>query len=430
MLSAFKNFGVTFLISALLFGVVAYFATGLVTNTVGEMLDDENTELNEIIQNEEASQTDESENTQQTNTNVKVPVGESFNFLVVVTDARPDYYTDYQPDVNYMYNTDWYSISPDETIGCLSADYRKVNLASIVLVRIDKDKREFNYTYFSPKTRVYTSTGYHTFSEVYNLYGIDRISEYVYSMTGLDIKYNFVINGYDLDELYTLLGGVTVNLGKDIYSDGTYNTMQYETTVDHIEADGSEWTEHKPNTFLVGKGDTALTEDNIYTIISAQENSASDYTAKEAYIIEILQKYLTYLASLEEKQLKITLAQLITDESEWKNIDGLVLPEETEPAETDTPWNGGEEQVEEADEEFDVSSRWIREAYEPDGPILRTNYTMNDFDGIYELLCAITYFENKTITYPCEYYAATEESGDYFDADVNSGIELFMDYRK
>ncbi|MGN1408661.1 MAG: hypothetical protein ACI4XJ_00640, partial [Eubacteriales bacterium] len=119
MLSAFKNFGVTFLISALLFGIAAYFATGLVTNTVGEMLEDENVELNEIIQNEDASQAGETENTQQTNPNVKVPAGESFNFLIAVTDARPDYYTDYQPDVNYMYNTDWYSISPEETIGCL-----------------------------------------------------------------------------------------------------------------------------------------------------------------------------------------------------------------------------------------------------------------------------------------------------------------------
>lgn len=430
MLSAFKNFGVTFLISAVLFGIVAYFATGLVTNTVGEMLDDENDELNEIMQGEDVSQIGETEKTAQTNPNEKIPEGESFNFLVAVTDARPDFYTDYQPDVNYMYNTDWYSVSPEETIGCLSADYRKVNLASVVLVRIDKNKREFVYTYFSPKTRVYTSTGYRTFSEVYNLYGIDRLTEYVYSMTGLDIKYKFLINGYDLDELYELLGGVTVNLEKDIYSDGTYNTMQYETSVNHTEADGSEWTEHIPNTYLLGKGETALTADNIYTVISAQENSAADYTAKEAYIIEMLQKYLTYLAGLDEKQLKITAAQLITHESEWRNIDGLVLPEETEPAETDAPGTDWESQNGEPEGELDPSSRWTRDTYEPEGPILRTNYTMNDFDSIYELLCAVTYFENKTITYPCAYYAATEDSDDYFDADVNSGIALFMDYRK
>ena len=52
MLSALKNFGVTFLISALLFGIIAYFATGLVTNTVGQMLDDEDASLDNIIKNE------------------------------------------------------------------------------------------------------------------------------------------------------------------------------------------------------------------------------------------------------------------------------------------------------------------------------------------------------------------------------------------
>ena len=28
------------------------------------------------------------------------------------------------------------------------------------------------------------------------------------------------------------------------------------------------------------------------------------------------------------------------------------------------------------------------------------------------------------------YYAASEDSSEYFDANVNSGITLFMDYRK
>ena len=52
MLSALKNFGVTFLISALLFGVIAYFATLFVSSTVNSILDDESSELNDIISSE------------------------------------------------------------------------------------------------------------------------------------------------------------------------------------------------------------------------------------------------------------------------------------------------------------------------------------------------------------------------------------------
>ena len=195
MLSALKNFGVTFLISALLFGIIAYFATGLVTNTVGQMLDDEDASLDNIIKNEDATPPDETtDNSALSPTNEKIPSGDSFNFLIAVNDYRPDIYTDYTPDVSYMYNTDWNSVSPADTVGCLSTSYRKIGLSTVVLVRIDKEKREFVYTYFSPETRVYTSSGYHTFSEVYELYGIDRIAEYVYAMTGLDIKYSFLIN--------------------------------------------------------------------------------------------------------------------------------------------------------------------------------------------------------------------------------------------
>ena len=74
MLSALKNFGVTFLISALLFGIIAYFATGLVTNTVGQMLDDEDASLNNIIKNEDVSPPDETtDNSSLSPTNEKIP---------------------------------------------------------------------------------------------------------------------------------------------------------------------------------------------------------------------------------------------------------------------------------------------------------------------------------------------------------------------
>jgi anionic cell wall polymer biosynthesis LytR-Cps2A-Psr (LCP) family protein len=429
MLSALKNFGVTFLISAILFGIIAYFATGLVTNTVGQILDEEDSSLNNIINNEDAASADETEpDNSVVETNEKVPEGESFNFLVAVNDYRPDLYTDYTPDISYMYNTDWTSISPTETIGCLSTDYREINLSTIVLVRIDKEKREFVYTYFPSDTRVYTSSGYHTLSEVYNLYGIDRISEYVSAMTGLEIKYNVLINGYDLDEIYSLLGSVSVNIGSDIYTDGTYNTMQYETTIEHVEADGSKWTEHKPNTYLIGKGDVAVTEDNLYTLVSTMEHSASELSLKEAYSIEMLSKYLNYLAGLEESKLKIVMAQLIMNESEWGNIEGL----ETTAPETEAPETEAQsyETATAETEEEDKSSRWIQDTFEPEGAMVSTNFTLNDFDSIYEMLCAVTYFENKTVSYPMTYYAADEDTSEYFDADTNSGISLFMDYRK
>ncbi len=425
MLSALKNFGVTFLISSLLFGVIAYFATGLVTNTMGEILD-EDTSLDNIINNsEEIIDPEENISGDVIVSDEKVPEGDSFTFLVAVNDHRPDLYNDYKPDASYMYNTDWTVVSPTETIGCLSTEYREKALSSLVLVHINKESREFVYTYFSPSIRVYTTGGYITLSEIYEQYGIDRIAEHIYAMTGLNAKYKLLINGYDLDELYSLLGGVMVNVGSDIYSDGTYNTMRYETTVEHIEADGSEWTEHKANTYLVGKGEVALTSDNIYTLLSTKEHNSSELSIKEAYTVEILQKYLTYLANIEESKLKIILSQLIMNESEWGNIEGLELA----PVEEETEVWQPEPETEETEEEKDTP-KWVADTYEPDGAVITTDFTMNEFEDIYELICAVTYFENKTVSYPVTYYAADKDSGEYFDANINSGISLYMDYRK
>ena len=93
MLSALKNFGVTFLISALLFGVIAYFATLFVSNTVNSILDDESNELNDIISSEGSlpEETDAPADTP-SEPEKDLPEGESFDFLLVTTDYRPDLY--------------------------------------------------------------------------------------------------------------------------------------------------------------------------------------------------------------------------------------------------------------------------------------------------------------------------------------------------
>ncbi len=443
MLSALKNFAVTFLLSALIFGVIAYFATGLVTNTVGEMIDKENDEFDKIISGEELS--DGSDETDKYPTDEKVPEGESFNFLVAVTDARPDLYEDYQPSVEFMYNTAWGAIQPKDTFGALSTDYRKVNLTSIVAVRIDKETREFLYTYYSPEIRVYTSTGYHSLSEVYELYGIDRIAEHIYAMSGLKIKYKVVVNGYNLEEMYTLLenvelvpaetdqttdnGEVTAALEltseiklvleKDIYFDGKQHTMQYETVIKYKDDSGQEVVEHKPNTYVLGKGEHTLNSENIYAIITSVEHSSSELAIKESLVVGVLQKYLNLIASMDEEGFKTALAHLMFKESEWDNIAGSGVESEAE--------TGGDGETE--PEDGGTRPTWIREAYEPDDAIIQTNFTLNEFDDIYEMLCAVKYFVNRTVTYPMSYVSATEDEAEYFEADITSGIQLFMDYR-
>ncbi len=487
MLSAFKNFGVTFLIAAMLFGLLAYVAMGFVTNTMSNIMTEEESELTEIMQNPNAqtpidAETDPTENPEApipTEDGEKIPAGESFNFLLITTDYRPDLYEDYRPTLEHMYNAaDWYSVSASDTRGCLSESYRDSRASSILLVRADKENRQYTYTYFSPETQVYTPTGYHTLAEVYTYYGQSKIAEHIHAMTGVNVDYTFLLNAYNLDELTELCGTPVIPLTVNLYQDAnlTYTT-QADTLVEHIGADGYPWTETVPNTLVLSAGEVTLDAATFDILNAFREQSATDVAAKEAWTIDIAKAYLNSIIALEYPQLKILLSQLITAESAWSTIEGLELPEETVPedgeadpenpespenptepepdaAEPDAPsedepynpWEdtggdselsidgeGGEDgETDEKTEETEetINKIWLIGLTEPDRPILETTYTMASFDGIYEILCAAEYFEAVTVTYPAEYVAATEDNKAYVDPDLDKGLKNFLQYRK
>ena len=138
------------------------------------------------------------------------------------------------------------------------------------------------------------------------------------------------------------------------------------------------------------------------------------------------------IAEMEDDARKIFLAQLITREADWKNIEGL-YPEEdgTEEGEKVPETEAPEAEVPEETEpeEFDPASRWKTELFEPDNPIIDTDYTMNDYDMVSEMLSAVAYFEPVIITYPCTFKASKEEEEAHFAADTRAGIELYSEYR-
>ena len=88
----------------------------------------------------------------------------------------------------------------------LSADFRSVNATAIVLVRADREKRQYVYTYFTPEMLVYTPGGYRSLSWIYSNYGTEQLAEYVNAMTGLRIDYTFTVEGFRMDELVKILG--------------------------------------------------------------------------------------------------------------------------------------------------------------------------------------------------------------------------------
>ena len=310
MLSALKNFGVTFLVAALIFGVLAYFGAMFVSRTVNDLLDEGDAELTNIINTDgEETAPAESKPATEDPTEDPLPSGKSVNCLFVVDDYRPDLYNDYTPDVETIEAATAEFDNAVPTLGMLSAKFRSIGASAIVLVRIDTNRKQVVYTYFTPEMRVYTPAGYRTLSEIYSIYGVGQLAEYVNAFTGLRIEYTYTIDGFRLDELTEVLGSVTVSLPRDIYDDGTKITMEFETLVEHIGTDGWPWMEHVPNQWLLGAGDRTVTGEDLFTLNSVEVHTEADRDAKQNYTLSLVREYLKLFASLGEEDAVDMLAR-------------------------------------------------------------------------------------------------------------------------
>lgn len=405
MLSAFKNFAVTFVIAAVVFGTIGYFATRFVTATVSDILDSEITELDNLLSSEtqtesgSTSQGDsaESETTSNQTDNDPVPEGSSFSFAVVCSGYRPEIFRDYLPAVDTLRNQIAGYVTASDSFGVLSKHYRDRQATSIVLVRADKERREFTYTYISPETRVYTSTGYHTLGEVYELYGYEHIDNYITALTGITINYTFLLDGYNFDEFLTLMGSVYVNNPKDIYSDGTYHTTRSGYSVEHINEAGEKVTDQFPNSLVLSAGNIEFNQYSSNIMNTLKERSSADIETKGKYTVELVQKYVGKLAAMDKETFRTTMHDLIV----LSNAQSATMT-----------WNA----------DGSVSE-------EPATPILETNFTEADIDTIYEMVHAATYFTENIITYPGNYLAETTSHEAYFEPELADAIKLFLPYR-
>lgn len=397
MLSAFKNFFITLLIAATIFGVIAYFATQFVTATVGDILDDEDAAL-ESIKTHETVETDSAGETTETVQPIEDEIqGDSFSFVVVASGYRPDLFDDYTPAVDTLRNQINAFQTASDSYGILSKAYREKRATSIVLIRMDKERRQVTYTYITPETRVFTSTGYHTLGEVYEYYGYQRIGEYVTSLTGIAVDYTFLLDGYNFDEFLSLLGTVWVNNPKDIYAEGNIHTTRSENTRSRTNEQGEEVVDHYENSLVLSAGSLEFNQYAANIMNTMKERSSPDIEAKGNYSVSIAQSYMAKLCDMDSAEFRSTM-------------EGLLILSEAESA-TKT-W---------------LSDGTVRT--EPATPILESNFTVDDVDTVYELLHAAKDFTVEVIAYPGSYVTATENVDAYFNPNIKTAIKTFLPYR-
>ena len=416
MLSAFKNFGVTFLISLVIFGIIAFFATGFITGTIDDILTGEREGLDSIISND-SRDTDTAPGPDAPDENEIY--GDSFNVLFITTDYRPEKYGDYMPSLYTLQNTPWNESDPVTLMGYLSREYRENCVSSIVFVRFDKEEEAVIYSYLSPFARVFTEYGYKTLSEVFKLYGRDKLTEYIYAMTGCTIDYSFVLQGYNMDEFEQLSGTGGISLRSNIYDAGLYNTFRKSTDVKVTEG-GTEKTITQNHAYLLGGGYVSFTGENLYNTLAVREDSMADLGEKQTIAVDTAKSYISYFASLDEYTLKCRILQLIYADNTWYSIESTAASAAVPADYPDEPVNYGT---------YTVLYPYGSPSWEPYDSVVSTNFTINDFYKVYSILKNSSSFTAKTISCPYIYHPATDDLGSFFDYSHDKGVKLFTNYR-
>ncbi|MBQ6788655.1 MAG: hypothetical protein IJO81_00535 [Clostridia bacterium] len=439
---------ITLLIAALVFGIIGFFTTKYLSGIITDILDGNRSDTPVINAPEETDDDDD-----KLPDGLKVPDGESFTMLFVGTDYRPDLYTNYYTtleDIQKIVDeankkaTDTEETKKpaetnkkDETENAESAkasetttsksrakdepkeikepdsvlktDIRYIRATWIVLVRADKENREYVSCYISPETAVTAPCGESDLGEVYGLYGLDTLSEFISVMTGLEIDYRFVLDAAHQKKIADVLGGVDFELDSNIYlskedyvsvqpadedsSDGDSSGTEAESTK---ESSSESETEAEEKHLALKKGKHEFGKDTVDAINGFDEKSAADIDVKSKYILEIVEQYLFKASATEVKELEKNLNKLTTL-SYIDNPDGT-------PAQ---------------DYKYDINDPYATKA------TIGSDFNAEDTEFYKSMLEAIQYFDYVELNYPGTY---SDDEG-LFRPDVKAALSQFERYR-
>ncbi len=400
-MTSFRNFLITFLVSVLLFGIVGYFTTVFVSGVINDLVDSGG---NAQADNQGANDADDPSSPSD---GEKVPEGDSFTALFVFTDYDPVNHSDYIPN---RWETNNFISSLDREnpeLGILLKRSRHVHATGIVLVRADKDLREYLICYITPETRVYTSSGAMSLGNVYGNYGVNALKGHIKALTGIRPDFHFVIDGYRMSEVVESLGRYSVDLESEIYSYGDYYMLASEFSAEEKaaafdpapapadekpeETETADYDEEivQPPQLerALFAGTHELDRDTLRAVFSLKECSLENVEFKGALLLDVVEHYLRKAAQYSKGELESIVSSLT----------------ENAPYATDYP--------------LDMK------------PALATDFTSSDVGGIFEVIGAIEYFKVTPFIYPGNYVATKDADIGYYVPTLRTAVEDLVKYR-
>lgn len=375
MLSAFKNFGITFLIAAIIFGLVAFFVTSVITDTVDGILSPGGNDLDNILNNHPSTSVPPTSSTPTsapgTSTATEEEIlGESFDMLIVVSDTEPGGLA-YPKDMDELQDLFESGKLVDNKLGVLSTTFKRSDAIAIILLRVDKENKSYSFTSLSSIMRVSTPAGDMLLGDLYTIYGLDFLKEKVSALTGVTVDKEVILGSSDISNIAAEFDGITFNVPVDIYYNGeVYGSTELLTEYENIKK--TDKTAKKPELILEA-GVQFLSADDIPALFLFRESSSSTMSNKASMIVGCTKAYMSLVAKLE---------------------------------------------VEEMLEKFDIFV---------DNELITTNLTKNWIEDNSGIIAAYANFDHPTVAYPGTFKTLTDDFGTivYVQPNITNALNIF-----
>ena len=375
MLSAFKNFGIAFIIAAAVFALIASFATKYLVGVVEDMFAPATGGLDDILVN--TSTTEPKETSEPTAEPTAAPTeeiikGESYNMLLVVVDDRKtdmDLPEDGTELDRMIKNGD---IDEDE-LGVLGTEFHTSKPLSIVFIRANKEKKLYTFTPLSTIMRVWSPSGDISIADYYVRYGIDGLMRKIPALTGLNADKYVVAGITNLAKAADKIGYIEFNVPTDIYTDnvsfGSSDMLkEYESATSDADSGSKPW-------IIIRGGVQNIDGDKLVKLMKFGETNSSTVASKASISVGCAKAYFALLSAKDTGSLQKILQDY-----------------------TDNEW-------------------------------IKSNLTKDWFDANSGVIEAYADFDRVTLAYPASFKSQSNDYGTtvYVQPDISGGVAAFAD---
>ena len=274
MLAAVRNFVIVFLISAVVFGSIAWMITGFIEENILGIADSPETEGVD----DEPVIRDDPDNPFGTPSGAQPSAypdldGASFSVLLIGTDYRPDDFIDYIENFSNGTYT-------NATLGLLSRPIRTRNADLMILVSVYEETRQIVFTCIPANTRVMAGGGYKLLNTCYDAYGVETIVDFVNYLTAVPIDYYIEANVTDAGSIIDIIDGVDVDVPANIINP-YYNPLR---TPENAKYSGITGDRDFKTYIAIEKGQAHIDSSNLFALLHFRTGAIEQGTHEEVLV--------------------------------------------------------------------------------------------------------------------------------------------------